>query len=72
MTNKNCNLCGKGLAPGLVYFCRLCWFADVPPLDRQQLRQLHDRKHPVAAKVDSIVRRVQEKKARVAQEATAP
>lgn len=58
----NCSSCRKPLAPGLVYFCRLCFFA-LPGGERVALVRMHGRKQDCASKIARCVRILAEKRA---------
>lgn len=60
----HCKLCGQKLDHGLAFFCRRCWFTDVPAKDRVQLHQMHCRKFDTSSKLEAILRKVRAKKGR--------
>lgn len=58
----NCSSCRKPLAPGLIYFCRLCFFA-IPGNERVALVRMHGRKQDCGSKVAKCVRILAERRA---------
>lgn len=57
-----CEFCRRQLVPGLVYFCRPCFF-DLPAKERIALVTMHGRRLDVGSKVQKCVRILAEKRA---------